>query len=750
MVRLAKLFKLLPGCSFSCFKSKQQDNDKVVPEDEEEKKPEDGDDLDFNMPVESHLGKTVSELTTQRVIIGVLLMLIILPLVQQTSEFETERFAVGLSHRYFMDFVDASRVGNWTQADQARDGWTDTAGFLAYTSEKWDQSGGLQHPLLEMKFRTTVPTQSGDQTVQVFDQGSLAGNTYDWDSFPASTDTNLFTSNYEASGLHSDYGVVQYDGIFKWNLLVVRAYGDKSAGIGDAVCGIPSDVGIDGKQFPFKDTCFVTKAIFDNTSFKVSEALFSFLLTIFVILLLGGGTMVFSMDTQRLVILPIEAMCQRVTDITDDPMTPPKTGVIGEEGGSENETTVLLNTIDKIANLMRIGFGDAGKDIIQNNLRNAREGEKLNLLGYSQEIYSIFGFCDIRNFTDTTECLQEEVMVFVNKIAYVLHGIVKHCNGAANKNIGDAFLLSWKLPMDPESYSAELKKERPDMPPEDQDLFDKALFSFLKYSCELRRHDAYICEFSVAATQRLYQRMPGYRCAMGMGLHMGKAVEGAIGSDQKIDATYISRAVNHSEFLESSTKQYKVPLLLSGEFWEGLSMAAKIKTRKLDVVKMETGEVTSIHTFDCNLDEDYTVQEDPMGRKGMPRAEGGLADKKEKSKLEEKIQRVPSAIERPNQTIPKPTIVTPPYDQKIWSTDVDLIKLRGRMSGSELDSLWEKGMDRYEGGDWPDAIEHISNFQATFQKKNRVADGPADWLLKFMKSHPGSQAPSDWQGYHDA
>jgi len=229
-------------------------------------------------------------------------------------------------------------------------------------------------------------------------------------------------------------------------------------------------------------------------------------------------------------------------------------------------------------------------------------------------------------------------------------------------------------------------------------------------------------------------------------------VEGAIGSDQKIDATYISRAVNHSEFLESSTKQYKVPLLLSGEFWEGLSKAAKIKTRKLDVVKMETGEVTAIHTFDCNLDEDYSVSaEDQTGRKGMPRSEGGLsADKREKSKLEEKIQRMPSTVERPNQTIPKPIIVTPPYDQKIWSTDPDLIKLRNRMSGAELDSLWEKGMDRYEGGQWPEAIEHISNFQATFQKKNRVADGPADWLLKFMKSHPGSQAPSDWQGYHDA
>jgi len=58
---------------------------------------------------------------------------------------------------------------------------------------------------------------------------------------------------------------------------------------------------------------------------------------------------------------------------------------------------------------------------------------------------AVFGFCDIRNFTDTTEVLLEEVMVFVNEIADVVHGIVNKYSGAANKNIGDAFLLVWKI-----------------------------------------------------------------------------------------------------------------------------------------------------------------------------------------------------------------------------------------------------------------------------------------------------------------
>jgi class 3 adenylate cyclase len=39
-------------------------------------------------------------------------------------------------------------------------------------------------------------------------------------------------------------------------------------------------------------------------------------------------------------------------------------------------------------------------------------------------------------------------MVFVNTIGEVVHTIVDRFNGAANKNIGDAFLLVWKFPDD--------------------------------------------------------------------------------------------------------------------------------------------------------------------------------------------------------------------------------------------------------------------------------------------------------------
>ena len=37
-------------------------------------------------------------------------------------------------------------------------------------------------------------------------------------------------------------------------------------------------------------------------------------------------------------------------------------------------------------------------------------------------------------------------MVFVNSVADIVHGFIDKYAGAPNKNIGDAFLLVWKIP----------------------------------------------------------------------------------------------------------------------------------------------------------------------------------------------------------------------------------------------------------------------------------------------------------------
>jgi hypothetical protein len=166
-----------------------------------------------------------------------------------------------------------------------------------------------------------------------------------------------------------------------------------------------------------------------------------------VIVLLGSITMLFTADVNNLVLRPIEVMISLVREISDNPLAKEFKSISNSNIHNKNdgmETTLILQTITKIAGLMRVGFGEAGAEIIAKNLSKS-DSAGMSLLGDGVKIRSIFGFCDIRNFTDTTECLQEEVMLFVNRIAHILHGIVVQCKGAANKNIGDAFLLTWKL-----------------------------------------------------------------------------------------------------------------------------------------------------------------------------------------------------------------------------------------------------------------------------------------------------------------
>lgn len=58
---------------------------------------------------------------------------------------------------------------------------------------------------------------------------------------------------------------------------------------------------------------------------------------------------------------------------------------------------------------------------------------------------------------------------------------------------------------------------------------------------------------------------------MGFGLNVGWAIEGAIGSEYKIDASYLSPHVNIAARLEAATAQYNVHLLLSGQLYYFLS-----------------------------------------------------------------------------------------------------------------------------------------------------------------------------------
>ena len=95
-----------------------------------------------------------------------------------------------------------------------------------------------------------------------------------------------------------------------------------------------------------------------------------------------------------------------------------------------------------------------------------------------------------------------------------------------------------------------------------------ALFAFLKVINNINKY-THILKYN--KNKKLKKVIQDYKVKMGFGLHTGWAIEGAIGSYFKIDASYLSPNVNMAARLESSSKQYKVPILVSGDFYEVLT-----------------------------------------------------------------------------------------------------------------------------------------------------------------------------------
>lgn len=88
---------------------------------------------------------------------------------------------------------------------------------------------------------------------------------------------------------------------------------------------------------------------------------------------------------------------------------------------------------------------------------------------------------------------------------------------------------------------------------------------------------------------------------MGFGLNLGWAIEGAIGSAHKIDASYLSPNVNMSSRLEAATKQFGVPLLISEKLFEYCSPDLKEELREIDRVTVK-GSLEPIRLYTYDLD----------------------------------------------------------------------------------------------------------------------------------------------------
>jgi len=356
-------------------------------------------------------------------------------------------------------------------------------------------------------------------------------------------------------------------------------------------------------------------ATFNLTPYMEQQSLASIWLMIFVIFMLVTLSTQFTGDAQRLVLAPIENMMAIVNMVAEDPLedfdfkSMPQTG--------DYETHVVQLAIEKITALLRVGFGVAGAEIISSNMAVEGGGSaSLNPMIPGRRVYALFGFCDILSFDLCTEKLEDEIMTFVNSVARIVHDEVTRWGGTCNKNLGNAFLMVWRIgdenalaeyrgvgrrtsersigrrgstgsaassdheggtPQRPTTASASsrlgpVKRGAIDLRriPGLDSLSDKALVGFLKVIIEVNRD---IQLLAYRNDKRLSIDKNDFKLRMGFGLHAGWAIEGAVGSLQKVDATYLSPHVNMAARMEAASRQFGVSILITRSFYKLMSVS---------------------------------------------------------------------------------------------------------------------------------------------------------------------------------
>lgn len=91
-----------------------------------------------------------------------------------------------------------------------------------------------------------------------------------------------------------------------------------------------------------------------------------------------------------------------------------------------------------------MSFGQIGAVIIRDNVSSGDGSLEIMIPGH--RINVIFMVCKINQFVDIIDTLTEQSTVFINKIVKILHLCADRWSGSANKNEGEKFLLTWKLP----------------------------------------------------------------------------------------------------------------------------------------------------------------------------------------------------------------------------------------------------------------------------------------------------------------
>lgn len=491
----------------------------------------------------------------------------------------------------------------------------------------------------------------------------------------------------------------------------------------------------------FDDWHFVF--FFDARPFVREESRMSLGATFFICVVLCISTLFFSKDANSLVLNPVERMVEKVKTIANDPLIAMKMAdaefefqmakqhklhkhrnrtlswlmerwdrlnqsLPWADRGMQQplETAILEKTIIKLGSLLALGFGEAGANIVSHNMRGLHTSG-VNAMVPGSRVDCIIGIAKIRNFSSATEALHGKVLTFVNQIAEIVHGIVNEFHGAANKNNGETFLIIWRAQgFDPGKQTR---------------LADMSMITFARILGAVHQSP-------VLARYREHpglQHLLGSRCHVNLsfGLHFGWAIEGAVGSEFKIDASYISPNVSIAGSLEQATRIYDVSLIASETVIRLCSKALAAKCRLIDKVIIK-GSVTPLELH--VLDLDFAALEVHQPRSKIP------WNMRQRFRARQLLE-----MEKNGKWADDLVIV------ELFENSPDVVMMRQRYD-EEFLQHFKMGYHNYSEGEW----ETARGFLSTTCEMLGIKDGPSRELLRFMEAKHNFVAPVNWRGVH--
>lgn len=698
---------------------------------------------------ESQVGKKLSELTTRRIVVLVLTMMLCIPFLSIGNEEQLPTSlnygADVISEAYAKLQSDFSRKAsfeqvllqyifyhNWFAQEAGCNPETRRCPADYWTSIFWFGIAGESEEAV--RANSQLASVSSISAKQFFEEARKRDTLFNYGPPPPDEIFDLVSGPWNITCRNQ-----------QWLRIGVSVLVDKISGKVSYAVKCPEDLRnaertkvtprlLTKDEFTDWHFCFYV----DNRPFVRTESICNLMMVGFICVVLGVASAMIGSDANNLILRPLENMMLKVQMIRINPLMATKladdafkaeekkksrlessrkrrvTQVIRmllctspEAQERPMETRILENTIIKLGTLLALGFGEAGANITSRNMGSDNNGS-VNGMVAGTPVDCIIGFASIQDFSVLTEALQKNIMTFVNQVSEIVHGVIEEYSGAPNKNNGDSFLVIWT--------TCELKKEHISK------IADMSLLSFVRIF-------AAVHSSRVLAAYRehplLQQRMGShFSVTLTFGLHAGWAIEGAVGTEFKIDASYLSPNVSIAQSVQGATKLYGVHLLVTESVMKACTKEMGAKCRLIDnVIVTGSPKAMQLYCIDVNsmfVDVEPAYHCPKWNSLTRYRARQFL-DAEKTLKWSEDVHML-----------------------EFFAHSLEVNALRMPYS-KDFSYIFNMGYQNYNQGEWGAAERILAKTKTMLG----FEDGPSAALLQFMKDPFDFVAPDWWKGVHN-